>query len=355
MLPRPLRLALLVVGCALLGAGSLANAHPPGRWLVPRNPWFYPPLHPGYPQFPNYQPYPFPIWDADPFGAYLKGAAELTRAQGDYFKSVQEAYLLAEQVKAAQIETRRKEQEQWLWEQQNLPSPAQDRERAQREELRRALTAAPQTEIWSGSALNTILAELQDLRGKGYEGPRVALDAATLALVNVTPGKAPANPALLRQVGRLDWPAVLRTLPPDAQTRALRMQVDALLVEARRQALLGRVDARLARELAANTQSLLELLQRQVGEFSFSQYAEGRRFLRQLGDAAILLQQPDAPNYFNGRYTAQGGSVRELVLTMSDSGLRFAPAASGDEAAYTALYRALVEYYQGIKAVTIDR
>ena len=42
--------------------------------------------------------------------------------------------------------------------------------------------------------------------------------------------------------------------------------------------------------------------------------------------------------------TAQGSTVPELVQYMSREGLTFAAATSGDETAYTSLYRAMADY-----------
>jgi hypothetical protein len=49
-------------------------------------------------------------------------------------------------------------------------------------------------------------------------------------------------------------------------------------------------------------------------------------------------------NHFDGYWAPQARSVAELVQFMAEKGLRFAPAAPGDEPAYTALYHALAAY-----------
>jgi hypothetical protein len=325
----------------------------PGAY--PYSYYYYAQPYPFYPSYylPPYWPSPYPYAaytfssNADPYGGYLKGAAELTNAQGQYLKNVQEAYLLREQVRAKEIENRRRTLEQWQWERSNLPTPAEERERAQREQLRKSLNEPPATEIWSGQALNDILASLQELRSRGLEGPAVPLAAETLRRINVTPGKGPAAPSILKQA-RLNWPAGLRTLPPENETRAILAQVEGLLAEAKRQALArGRVEPTITRELEKNVEALLTSLRGQVTEMSFSGYTEGKRFLQALDDAVKVLQQPDAGDYLNGKYAARGETVKELVQYMSEAGLRFAPAGAGEEAAATALHRALVQYHQG--------
>jgi hypothetical protein len=55
-----------------------------------------------------------------------------------------------------------------------------------------------------------------------------------------------------------------------------------------------------------------------------------------------VLQDPNAGNHFNKTWTAQGNTVADLVRGMAAKGLKFAPAARGDEAAYIALHHALL-------------
>jgi hypothetical protein len=353
-LPLLFSLALLVGKADLFSSSEATAAYPHYRvWRVPPTPFppfynpyysYYPPAYPLYPMY--YSPYsagPYSI--GDPYGGYLKGAADVINSQGQYLKATQEAYLLKEQVKAAQIQNRRRAYDEWLFEQANTPTLNEQRERIQREEVRRGMNNPPITEIWSAKTLNDILANLQDLQAKGIDGPAVLLDAATLKSINVTNGKGPANTGLLKDAGKLNWPNTLRTLPPEAETRALRAQIDALLVEGKKQALQrGRVNGGITAELERSIDALRKNLAGRVGEYSFNDYSEAKRFLNQLDDALTVLQQPDAGNYLNGKFAAQGANVKELVQNMTENGLRFAPATSGEEAAYTALYQSLLQY-----------
>ncbi|OAI48376.1 hypothetical protein AYO44_07315 [Planctomycetaceae bacterium SCGC AG-212-F19] len=372
-LKRQLFLTLLVLAAAGLGGPGQPVATAQHFRVLPVVPtpfapyyYYYPRAYPYYPGYvspglypsPLYSPYAYSSYGygsnygygmyTDPSGDYLRGAAKVIDSQGQYLKNVQEAYLLREQVKGKEIENRRKAVEQALWEKSNVPSAADERERAQREELRRSLDQPPVTEIWTGGALNDILANLQDFRSKGVEGPAVALDAQTLRGINVGPGKGPAAPAILKQA-TLNWPASLRTLPPENETRALLFQIDGLLGAAKKQALArGRVDTGLTRELERNIETLRTNLTGQINDMSFAKYTEAKRFLRYLEDAVKVLQQPDAGDYLNGTYTTKGDTVKDLVKYMTDVGLRFGPAGDGEEAAYNALHRALVQYHQAV-------
>ena len=57
--------------------------------------------------------------------------------------------------------------------------------------------------------------------------------------------------------------------------------------------------------------------------------------------AACPILRAEAANFFNGAYELQAQTVLGLVKQMTDRGLRFAPAAPGDESAYAALQEAL--------------
>lgn len=354
MLPRisfPL-LALLTCLAALTPKGQPdAAAHGPFRVLpyMPGRPYYHSYYYNYY--YPNYgygSPYYSPYSYYLPYGydsyGYLKGTAEVIDAQGQYLKNVEDAYLLREKVKAAQLDNRRKTYEQWLWERDKLPTLNQERERAQQEEVRRSQTNPPVTEVWSGYSLNVVLARLQELLAKGVDGPEVRLDPDILKQINVISKKNLEAPALLREAGKVHWPTGLENLTPAAQSRELRTQIDALLVEGKRQALLGKVDAGLLRELDRSIDRLKPLLAARVNDYSFADYVEAKRVLRQLDDAAAVLREADAGDYLNGRYAARGANVKELLDYMTKTGIRFAPAASGQESAYNALHQALVQY-----------
>src|SRR5262249_59534053 len=88
-------------------------------------------------------------------------------AQGRVLVTQQQSMLTAERVSQARLETRRREFDEWLYNRDNRPTREDDRERVQRQELRRSRNDQPLSEIYSGAALNTLLAELQKLEGRG--------------------------------------------------------------------------------------------------------------------------------------------------------------------------------------------
>jgi len=71
---------------------------------------------------------------------------------------------------------------------------------------------------------------------------------------------------------------------------------------------------------------------------------DGKKYLRELDSSFSALKDPNVSRYFNGKYAAQGATVNDLATYMANNGLKFAPAVSGDQASYTALYQALLTY-----------
>jgi hypothetical protein len=81
-----------------------------------------------------------------------------------------------------------------------------------------------------------------------------------------------------------------------------------------------------------------------IKKLATPRHVESKRYLSELQEAVKLLEKPHAGNYFNGKFSARGKTVAELIQHMSKQGLRFAPAVEGDEGAYENLHRALVVY-----------
>src|SRR5262249_44668572 len=124
-----------------------------------------------------------------------------------------------------------------------------------------------------------------------------------------------------------------------------QQQLDSLVKDAVNQAMNSRSVSRdTLVQIDDALKQLRDRLSRQVSDLPFAQYREAKRFLNDLEEARTVLGGQDAGNYLTGKYAAKGKSVTDLVRYMTQQGLLFAPATSGDEAAYTALHRALAAY-----------
>jgi hypothetical protein len=297
-----------------------------------------------------YNPYGYGnnyVIGGDPYGGYLSGAANVINAQGQYLMSTQQAYLTKEAVRSAQIDNRRKAFDEWMYEKANTPTLNETRMKEQRDELQRALTQPPETEIWSGYSLNNLLANAQQMQARGLQGPDVPLNSQMLKNINVSV-KQQGNAGLLKQPEKLKWPLALQTLPPKSSTKELRDQIDTLMVTGKSQTMTsGQADADVLEQLDRSISKLRGMLRDQVSNISFGDYTAARRYLSDLDQAVTVLKQADAGKYVSGAYAARGRTVNELVDYMSQNGLKFAPAVAGGEGAYSGLYQAFLRYTLG--------
>jgi len=290
----------ILIGASLLGTGQTAAAQyrvypsAAGRWhhyhgFYSNRYHYYAPYYGYRPSWYGYGSYG--SYGGNPYGGYLSGTANVINAQGQYLINTQRAYLAKEQVRSAMIDNRRKALDEWLYEKANTPTLNETRMMEQEAELCRALTQPPETEIWSGKTLNDLLANAQQLQARGIQGPYVPLNSGTLMGINVSV-KLQGNVGLLKDADKLKWPLTLRTLSPTAETRELRSQVDTLIMEGKKQALAGQVDAGVLTELDRSIKKLRELLRDQVANTSFADYTAARRYLVDLDQARMALPCP---------------------------------------------------------------
>jgi hypothetical protein len=298
----------------------------------------------GYGGANPYSSYYYPNYD--PYGGYLRGGADVINSQGQLMVNQQQAFLMREQVHSARIDNRRKAFDEYLYERERTPTPEEERQFAMRQQLLRSRNDPPVTEIFSGQALNSLLADLK----KAQDNPDAAtlrtfdlpLDEDALKNINLTKSAGNGSVGILRNEGRLSWPASLSS----NEFKDAREEVNALAQEAVKQAQFnGQVDAGTITKLNQLGAQLQRQLRAAGSGYSFDQYRDAKGFLNNLEDAVKVLQQPDVGNYFTGKYTLTGvKSVPELVKRMSASGLSFAPALPGQESAYNALHQALAGY-----------
>jgi hypothetical protein len=277
-----------------------------------------------------------------PIGGFLRGTADIVSSQGKWMESLQRADLAKEQVRQAKLATRGKTFDEYFYERRNTPTFEEERKFFQGQQLLHSLNNPPESEVWSGQALNDILADLAKSDPDKGQGPNVPLDEDMLRHLNLTPANGNANAGLLKNDARLTWPLALR----DDDSKTDRTSVNTLAAEAVHQAVNGRVDAGTLRELRAAAGRLRDRLAANIRDLTANQYAEANHFLGDLDDAIRALGRPDAGDYFTRKYAAQGKDVVELVKGLTARGLRFAPATVGDEPAYLAVHRALATYDQ---------
>jgi hypothetical protein len=288
-------------------------------------------------------------WMMNPYQGYLNGAANVTTANAQYQLTIQQAKLAREEARRSALRTRREAIEERLYELSLRPDPEKIRQEQMMKSLERSRNNPPLVEIWSATALNDLLRDIQSWQTRGVNGPEVTLSPEVLRHINVTTGTTYGGLGLLRDNGKLTWPHVLQQSYFDNE----RKRLDELLPQAVQQARSGSVSRQLLEDIRAAQTQLKRSLDAHVADLTPSEFTEASRYLRELRDSIRVLQQSDVAKYFRAPWTPKGSTVGELVQQMTREGLRFAPAVSGDEPYYTALHRALVDYDMGVAQLTM--
>jgi hypothetical protein len=279
------------------------------------------------------------------YGYALMGIADYTRASGQYWKDIQQARMSREKVSQEQIETARRRIQFEAWYETMRPTAPKMRDAEMATDLDRARKDPPDSEIASGRVLNTLLKSIQN-SGKLNKAASPSLEDDTLKHINLTGGTSSGNVGMLKSGGNLNWPEALETNTYDEArkrlTRNLKLAVDTIKDR-------EPLPAALRRDIAGDYKTINDKLNESADDLSPSDYIESRRFLNQLNSAIKALSDPKVANYFNNTWNAKGKNVAELIDHMTKEGLTFAPATSGDDAAYKALYVALRNFEGGLQ------
>jgi hypothetical protein len=275
---------------------------------------------------------------------FLRGTADVISASGSLAVRLEQARLVNQQVLAAKLENHKRLWDQWLYERYNMPTLQDERERWNQLATRRALTIPPTTEILAATTLNQLL---NNLKGK-TNGQPVPLDENILKQINVIDPNRGNLGALkpAKQGHGLNWPQPLKGEAFHDEVKQINQRVADLL---RRAEFKGEVDHGGLQDLAATIARLKAKLRAGQGELTLMQQIEAKRFLGQLDAARFALGKPRAKraaDLITGKLAPRGKTVPELLKSMYGSGLEFAPSTEGDEAAYVALYNALLVYAQ---------
>jgi hypothetical protein len=282
-------------------------------------------------------------------GGALSGLADLTDANARSVLTLQQARILSQQANQARIDTRRRLFDELRYEQMNTPTLEELRDRDILARIQRSRNSPPPGEIRSGQSLNDLMIAIQrNGTANGLHGPTVVVDPSILSRINLTDGTTRAGNGIFRNGGRIRWPLCLA----DPRFGADREKIDALSVEAVKQLQAdGHPDVGTLRSLTDAVNGLRDRVNAAVAEMTPTEHIRASRFVRQLSQGVQVLASPNAQNHFNGKWQLPGNTVGEAVDFMNQTGLRFAPATDGDEAAYTVLFNALLTYDAGLTSL----
>jgi hypothetical protein len=309
---------------------------PPGGYAPPPvNPYMYAPSYAPYAGVPYGNPYA---------SGGLTGAANAINAQGQFEQQFQQARLMNQDVERSKLATRRAQIEEWQWERDNIPTLEQNRERDQYWQLRQNLNDPPSAQIWDGTALNTIFAAIQQVLPPGSTGPTVPLPPGVAPQISLTVGVVSTGKGLLKSGPTLHWPLPLQAGMFDS----LRGDVDRQMKTAYDEVRTGPVDGKVLLRLKTDLNQMDAILNAQVEEMTINASIDGMRYVRELRDTLQLLEKPDAHTLFVADKSDQARTVGDLIEVMTEKGQKFAPALSGAEPAYNALYTSMVAYYNAL-------
>jgi hypothetical protein len=284
----------------------------------------------------------------NPYEGYLNGAANVTTANAEYQLTIQQAKQAQEEARRSALVTRRKTIEERQYELSLMPDPEQIRQDQMMRSLQRSRNNPPPTDIWAGTALNDLLRAIQTAQSNGVNGPDVSLAPDVVQHINLTTGTTYGGTGLLKNGGKLTWPYILRQSMFTDDRNQLNQQLQTAVKEAQS----GEVSVEALNDIGASLKQLEQTIDARVMDITPTQYVQATRYLRELKESYKVLQQSDVAKYFRPNWSAQGSTVAELVKQMTQQGLRFGPAVSGDETYYTSLHRSMVDYDIGISQLT---
>jgi hypothetical protein len=277
-------------------------------------------------------------------GGFLNGVANVTSAQSQALVTQQAARQASFQADAAQLDYRRRVFDEMNYEKMHTPTPEDIRAREQEMALRRARNDPPQTEIWDGTALNTLFQNIRQTQAvTGAFGPSVPINPAWLPHLAVTAGVARSGGTMFTE--KLKWPLPLAV----SRYKDNRDQIAGLINDAVMQIKsAGMADPGTLENLSGAIKALQARTDKDIASMTPSDSIRCDRYLNELRNGVQVLAQPDAAKAVGGGWAARGNTVGELVTNMTRDGLKFAPANPGDEQYYTALYNSLLTYDAGL-------
>src|SRR5262249_38645732 len=200
-----------------------------------------------------------------------------------------------------------------------LPTPEELRDRERARALDRARKDPPLTDVLSAVALNDLYRHLAREQAKERPGPKVDLPEEVLKKVNLAPNDSRANPGLLKDDGKLQWPLPLEGKEFQEARTALQRALEDAVQQVK---FKNPVKAGTLRDLNGYLQKLNDTLRASVADLSPSEYITAQRYLRQLGDGIAALSDPKVGDYFNHNWVSEAKTVGELVKYMARNGLQ---------------------------------
>jgi len=236
--------------------------------------------------------------------------------------------------------------EQWAYEKLgvfslgSLAGPKADMNQPQ--ELAKALAVSDESEVTSGDALNHILVAVIAAEATGAKGPSGFLPPALLDEVRFAGSSAAEAINLLRQAGKLPFPAAF----DDPKLKNTRAEIEKDFAAAAAPLRAGKAaDAQKLMQIAFTLKAAQEAVTPVIREMPFADATAARRFLNRFEMAVGAMKGNAAQTLVNPAWATEGCSVAELVKHMTKHKLLFAAATPTGGPAYLTLHKGLATYF----------
>ena len=336
-------------------SGSLANPYSPagiGYGVSAANPY-----QPGGGIASPYGPYglgnygtPYASSPGVGIGVALSGSADVMRAYSGVVTAQEDARIKRELSYQERIRTKKASFDLDQYIKANTPTYTQELARVTKSTLIRIQNNSLPGEITNGKALNFMLDDLRKFPNKKIGLEPLQLTETVLTHLNVS--KNTFGIGLLRDGGRVSWPAALQDQMSVNKRQELDKQIKSMVEDAFR----GRLDNNVVKDVRNEIDKMRDALISKANEIPTGPYLDAKRFLQEFDEATIALQRDEAQRQAKFQRHIEGGrSVQEVVDYMIANGLRFAPATANDEAAYRAFHSALTRYDVAMNSDTGDK
>jgi hypothetical protein len=286
-------------------------------------------------------------YDSDPYSGFLRGSADVIRAQGSLMMDQEKARLMRELAVQARLNNKKLRLDTENYIRDHTETFTQEQARFAASTLRRIQETASVGEVESGKSMNLLLKDLGRHSNPKTETGSAPLDEDVLRRINITSPNG-ANLGILRNDAKLNWPIALADLVP----QNTRTDIENLAAGLYKLAVSRKLSPNLVQDLSSRVDAIDSALRAKVNDIPTGQYMDAVRFLASLRSAVAALQQPEvAPAVADWHKFIQGGkTAQEVAEWLNRKGLTIAPSTSGDEAAYHALHTALANYDIGANA-----
>jgi hypothetical protein len=265
--------------------------------------------------------------------------AQAIWATGNLAIQHEQARLIGEHANQATIQTRRMAFDEGTYEMAQTPSYLAMLDPWTQVQVRRVMAQPYESEIVHGDTLNLLLPNFKALVDQGASSSAAPLSSDLLQSINVRTGVTGPDAGMLRDAAHLGWPLFLRG---PAQV-ALDRQIGDVVTKA--------ADGTLTPDAYTQVVNQIESMRTDLNtrffaghQMDMDAYHTSKGFLDSLETSLKVLERPDAARVLNGADAVHGNSVPELAENLTASGLQFAPATPGSEAAYFSLHNAFVSY-----------